>query len=139
MGAVKVEVRLENHIDRVNAEQGLLPASQVRTMPIQGLVDTGAVMNMFPRDVVEYLGVPIGESVIVTLADERREEMPRAEGVHIEVAGRRVILPCLVGPPRSEALLGQVLLEVLDLVVDCPGRRLMPNPASPISPSLSLK
>lgn len=139
MGAVKVEIRLENHIDRVNAEQGLLPPSQVRAMPLQGLVDTGAVMNMFPRDVVEYLGVPIGDSVIVTLADERREEMPMADGIHLEVAGRRVALPCLVGPPQSEALLGQVLLEVLDLVVDCPGRRLLPNPASPIYPSLSLK
>ena len=139
MGAVKVEVRLENHIDRVNAEQGLLPASQVRAMPIEALADTGAVMNLFPRDVVEYLGVPIGDSVIVTLADERREEMPMADGIHLEVAGRRVALPCLVGPPRSEALLGQVLLEVLDLVVDCPGRRLLPNPASPIYPSLSLK
>ena len=139
MGAVKVEVRLENHIDRVNSEQGLLPASQVRGLQIQGLADTGAVMNMFPRDVVEYLGVPVGESVIVTLADERREEMPMADGIHVEVAGRRVALPCLVGPPQSEALLGQVLLEVLDLVVDCPGRRLIPNPASPIYPSLSLK
>ena len=139
MGAVKVEVRLENFIDRVNAQEGLLPASQVRTLQIQGLVDTDAVMNLFPRDVVEYLGVPIGDSVIVTLADERREEMPVAEGVHLEVAGRSVALPCLVGPPRCEALLGQVLLGVLDLVVDCPGRRLLPNPASPIYPSLSLK
>ena len=139
MGAVKVEVRLENFIDRVNAQEGLLPASQVRTLQIQGLVDTGAVMNLFPRDVVEYLGVPIGDSVIVTLADERREEMPMAEGIHLTTAGRSVTLPCLVGPPQCEALLGQVLLEVLDLVVDCPGRRLLPNPASPIYPSLSLK
>ncbi len=61
-----------------------------------------------------------------------------AKGIHVEVAGRSVTLPCLVGPLRSEALLGQVLLEVLDLVVDCPGRRLLPNPASPIYPSLSL-
>ena len=104
MGAVKVEVRLENHIDRVNAEQGLLPPSQVRAMPIQGLVDTGAVMNMFPRDVVEYLGVPIGESVIVTLADERREEMPMAEGVHIEAAGRsRRAKPTLTAPTEPSA------------------------------------
>lgn len=139
MGAVKVEVRLENFVDRVNAEEGLLPASQVRAISVQGLVDTGAVMNMFPRDVIEYLGVPIGDSVIVTLADERREEMPTAEGIHLETAGRRVTLPCLVGPPQSEALLGQALLGVLDLVVDCPGRRLLPNPDSPIYPSLSLK
>lgn len=129
MGAVKVDVRLENFVDRVEAQEGLLPASQVHGLQIQGLVDTGAVMNMFPRDVVEYPGVPVGDSVIVTLADERREEMPTAAGCSV----------CLAGPPQSEARLRQVLLEVLDLVVDCPGRRLLPNPASPIYPSLSLK
>ena len=125
----------------VKADEGLLPASQARTFDTQGLVDTGAVMNMFPRDVVEYLGVPMRGNVIVTLADERREEMPVAEGIHLEVAGRSVTLPCLVGPPKSEPLLGlgQVLLEVLDLVVDCAGHRLLPNPTSPIYPSLKLK
>ncbi len=96
-------------------------------------------MNMFPRDIVEYLGLPIRGMVIVTLADERREEMPEAEGVVIKIAGRSTTLPCLVGPPRSEPLLGQVLLEVLDLVVDCPGQRVIPNPESPIYPSLKLK
>jgi hypothetical protein len=33
----------------------------------------------------------------------------------------------------------QVVLEVLDLLVDCPGQRLIPNPASPVYPSLKLK
>ncbi len=139
MGEVKVDITLENFVDRIKAEEGLLPVADVRLLHTRGLVDTGAVMNMFPRDMVEYLGVPIRGMVIVTLADERREEMQQAEGVVVEVAGRSATLPCLVGPPASEPLLGQVLLEVLDLLVDCPGQRLILNPASPIYPSLKLK
>jgi predicted aspartyl protease len=103
------------------------------------MVETGAVMNMLPQDVVEHLGVPIKDHAVITLADERREEMPVAAGVTFKLAGRSTTLPCLVGPPRSEALLGQVLLEVLDLVVDGPGKRVFPNPDSPIYPSLKLK
>lgn len=139
MGEVTVHVELENFVDRTRADEGDLPSSKVRSFETLAMVDTGAVLNMLPQDVVEHLGVPVKDHAIITLADERREEMPVATGVTFKVAGRSTTLPCLVGPPRSEALLGQVLLEVLDLVVDCPGKRVFPNPDSPIYPSLKLK
>lgn len=138
MGAVEIDLELENFIDRMTAQKNG-DAAEVRALKIQALVDTGAVMNLLPQDVIEYLGVPIVDSAIVTLADERREEMPIAEGVTFKLAGRRATVPCLVGPPRCQALVGQVVLELLDLVVDCPGRRVLANPDSPIYPSLSLK
>lgn len=138
MGEVRVELEVENFVDRVNARQtGDVDA--VRGLKVDALVDTGAVMNLLPQDVVEYLGVPLAGSAVVTMADERREEMAIAQGITFKLAGRSTTLPCLVGPPRCEALLGQIVLEALDLVVDCPGRRVMVNPASPIYPSLKLK
>ncbi len=139
MGEVKIEIELENFVDRTNADTNGGSEAPVRSFKTKALVDSGAVMSMLPRDVVEHLGVPVKDTVIVTLADERKEEMRVAEGVTIKVEGRRTTLPCLVGPPNSEPLLGQVLLEVLDLLVDCPGRRVIPNPASPVYPSLKLK
>ncbi len=139
MGEVLAHVELENFVDRTKAEAGELPESEVRSFETLALADTAAVMNMLPRDIVEHLGVPIKSTAIVTLADERREEMPVAQGVTMKIGERSSTLPCLVGPPRSEPLIGQVALEVLDLLVDCPGRRLIPNPESPIYPSLKLK
>ncbi len=139
MGEVKIEVELENFVDRTKAVAGEIEDSEVRRFKTSALVDTGAVMNLLPRDVVEHLGVPIEGTAVVTLADERREEMQVAQGVTMKVGERSTTLPCLVGPPRSEPLLGQVILEVLDLVVDCPGQRVIPNPDSPIYPSLKLK
>jgi hypothetical protein len=36
-------------------------------------------------------------------------------------------------------LLGQIVLEALDLLVDCPRQQLVPRPESPYLPTLKLK
>jgi hypothetical protein len=46
---------------------------------------------------------------------------------------------CVVGPPLSEALIGQVILEELDLIPDCQKQILTPRPESPIYPLLKMK
>jgi len=56
----------------------MIPSEQVRSFRTSTLVDTGAVMNMLPRDVIEHLGVPLRGTAIVTLVDERKEELPVA-------------------------------------------------------------
>lgn len=43
MGEVRVAIELENFIDRVNAEQGILAMDQVRSFKTQALVDTGRI------------------------------------------------------------------------------------------------
>ena len=139
MGEVKIDVELENFVDRALADQSNGSEVEVRSFKTQALVDTGAVMGMVAQDVVEYLGVPIKQTDVVSLADERKSEMSVAEGITIKIGDRSTTVPCLVGPPNCEALVGQVVLEVLDLLVDCPGRRVVPNPESPIYPSLKLK
>ena len=46
---------------------------------------------------------------------------------------------CIIGPPLSEPLIGQIVLEALDLVADCTNRTVGPHPESPDSPLLKLK
>jgi len=46
---------------------------------------------------------------------------------------------CVVGPPLSEPLIGQVVLEALDLIADCRNRTLGPRPEWPDYPLLKLK
>ena len=46
---------------------------------------------------------------------------------------------CIVGPPLSEPLIGQIILEGLDLVADCANQTLAPRPESPELPLLKLK
>jgi len=139
MGEVSVKAQLENVFDRDMFESGYIDEKNVRSCVIQALVDTGAVMLVLPNDVVTKLGLKNRRKVIVSYADERKEERPVAGPVTIKIGHRYMNTDCIVGPPLSEALIGQVILEELDLLADCTKRQLIPRPESPDFPLLKLK
>jgi len=138
---VKVEIQLENALDRERYLLGEIPQQQIRSANIRVLVDSGAVMLVLPQDLVEALGLREVGKAIVTYADERKEERPVAGIVTVRVGNRMTSLNCVVGPPGSERepLLGQVALETMDLLVDCTQQQLVPRPESPFLPLLKLK
>lgn len=139
MGEVQVELELENAVDRELVRLGYIKEEQRRSVKVRALVDSGAVMLVLPQDVVEALGLREVSKVIVTDADERKEERPVAGVVTVRVGERATSVNCVVGPPNSEPLLGQVILETLDLLVDCTQQKLTPRPESPFLPLLKLK
>ncbi len=139
MGEINVQVEFENASDRAVYERGYIPESEIRTYKLRALVDTGAVMLMLPQNVVEKLGLPIRRTVIVSYADERKEERPVAGPLTIQIGDRFMSTDCIVGPPLSEPLIGQIVLEELDLMADCVNRTLAPRPESPDYPLLKLK
>jgi predicted aspartyl protease len=138
MGNVYVELELENYADRVLAKRGYLDQEAVRAQKVKVLADTGSTMLVLPEDLVDALGLEHQGKVVAIYADERKEE--RDTGViTVRVAGRSVETRCVVGPPGSEPLLGQIVLEELDLLVDSKERKLVPTPESPYLPTLKLK
>jgi predicted aspartyl protease len=139
MGEIRSRLILENQSDRVLADAGHLDAARVRRVELEALVDTGAVMTLLPQDVVEALGLPLDGNIIVTLANEDRVELPRARLLSLTLVGRQMDTDCLVGPPRCEPLVGQLVLERLDLIIDPVRRTVSPRPESPFLPSLKLK
>jgi len=76
---------------------------------------------------------------VVTLANEQSEEMDVAGPVTMTIGDRKMFGSCLVGPVKSEPLVGQLLLESLDLIVDCARNTLRSRPESPAYPSYKLK
>ena len=139
MGEIVASMKLENAEDRGGVRQGLRDESTIRRATVDGVVDTGAVMLVLPEDVVGRLGVATLRKVVVTYADERRELRPVAGPVTVQIGDRGMITECIVGPPLSEPLIGQIVLEALDLVADCHNRTLGPRPESPDYPLLKLK
>ena len=129
MGAVRVTARLTNAGDETLVRRGLLPAHDVRTCEVEALVDTGAVRTVLPHEIVARLGLGIDGRLVVRYADGRRETVNVTEPVRVELAGRDTAEEALV--LGDEVLIGQTILEKLDLFVDCDGRRLIPNPAHP--------
>ena len=130
---------LENGEDRALARRGALGQSQVRRVDADVRVDTGAVLVLLPQDMVEALGLGAMDKAVVTLANDEKVEMPIAGPLVLTALGRTMNTDCLVGPPRCEPLLGQVVLERLDLIVDPTKRQLTVRPESPFLPSLNAK
>jgi hypothetical protein len=52
---------------------------------IDALVDTGAVMPLLGKDIVDKLQVPITRRAVVTLADDTAQEMDVAGPISIEI------------------------------------------------------
>jgi predicted aspartyl protease len=139
MGEVRVRVTVRNFVDVALAERGSGRVEDVPTSRLDCLVDTGALMMLLPEDEVGKLGLSRGGRVIVTYADDRREELPTARGLEVSLLGRSMVTDCVIGPPLCEPLIGQLALEELDLVVDCARNTLGPRPESPNLPLLKLK
>jgi clan AA aspartic protease len=139
MGEVRVEIELENAFDRELVRRGQLPEQDVRSARIRALADSGSIMLMLPQDLVEELGLRELRKAIVTYADERKEERSIAGVVTVRVGNRSAEVSCIVGPPNSDPLLGQIPLEEMDLLVDCAQQQLVPRPESPFLPLLNLK
>ncbi len=127
MGEISVDFELENPVDRENFDRGFGEESIVRRARVQGIADTGAAMLVLPLNIVEQLGLRVQDTVVVTYADNRKEERPVAGPVTVRICGRSTRTDCVVGPPSGEVLIGQVILETLDLIADCTNRTLTPR------------
>ena len=127
MGEIHADVTLENAGDREYFRRGDRAETDIRRSTVDGVVDTGAVTLVLPQNIVERLGLRTQGTAFVTYADERREERPLAGPVVVQIGNRSMTMDCIVGPPLSEVLIGQVVLERLDLIADCTNRTLTPR------------
>ncbi len=138
MGEIRAKVLLENERDLILWREKRLPKNKVRRLTIEATADTGAVMNLLPQEIVEALGLEKKGKTIVTLADNKKVELEIAGNVAMTVAGRKWETDCLVGPPGCAPLIGQLVMERLDLIADPLKRTLTPRPESPYLPTLNL-
>ena len=124
MGQVPVRVVLTNHREAVMARLGQLDASPVHRYETEALIDTGAVRSVIPAAVAERLGLFRLRKTDAKYADGRVEEVDMAEAVTVEILGRETeVSPMILG---EQILLGVIVLEGLDLMVDCNRNRLVP-------------
>ncbi|KYC38824.1 peptidase aspartic [Scytonema hofmannii PCC 7110] len=132
MGEVRVQVKLINAVDEELVNRGLLNPNQLRVYETQALIDTGAVRTVLSREIVEKLGLRIRGQQIAKYADGRQEEVGLTGPVIIQLEGRETTEAALVA--GDEVLIGQTVLETLDLLVDCKNQCLIPNPKHPEYP-----
>lgn len=133
VGKFSVEFEVANNDDLALVRRGVMRPDQVRRQRIHGIVDSGAAMFVLPQAVVKQLDLPLGDKVTVRYADGRRVQRREAEEIFVELLGRHGTFTAVIEPKRDTALIGAIVLEVLDLLVDCRNQRLIPrDPSGPI-------
>jgi predicted aspartyl protease len=137
MGEVRVKVTLTNAGDEVMVRRGLLTADKIRSYEANAMVDTGAVRSVLPINVVQRLGLATVRRTRATYANDITEDVDITEMVGFDLIGRRTTEETLV--LGSEVLIGQTVLESLDLQVDCTNHRVIGNPAHPDQPVIKIK
>lgn len=129
MGRVLAEATIENLRDLWAVDEGRLTDDQVRRVTVDGaLVDTGATTLALPSRMIEQLGL--------MKSYEKQSRSSRGigpvnvyEAVRLHLLDRFCTVDVMEVPDDVPVLIGQIPLEMLDLVVDLQGRRLTGNPA----------
>jgi predicted aspartyl protease len=137
MGEIRVKVQITNQFDEMQARRGMIPWEEVRSYEADGVVDTGAVRSAVPPHVLDMLGVELFGQRVAGYADGRTEAVPLSESMLFKVMGRETQEEAFV--LGTEVLIGQTILEKLDLLADCTNQRLVPNPAHPDQPVSKLR
>ena len=127
VGRFKVEVELANNDDLAAVRLGQLPAEKVRRVKIQGVVDSGASRLVLPTALAKQLGIPVTGKVKVTYANRASTRRDKVEGVYLELQGRHGIFNAHLEPKRDTPLIGALVLEELDFLIDPLNERIFPR------------
>ena len=127
MGRFSVDIELANNSDLELARAGHLVRESVRRVRIRGVVDTGATRLVLPEVVAKQLGLPNTGKINARYADGRKAVRDLVDGVHLKLLGRSSVFKAAVEPKRESALIGAIVLEDLDFLVDPVKQRLFPR------------
>ena len=106
----------------------------MRRYEADALVDTGAIRSVIPSHVQQSLGLQIRGQRVAEYADGRHETVGITEPLILDILGRDTLEEALV--LGDEVLVGQTVLEKLDLLADCAnGRCLAAIRRIPTNPS----
>jgi clan AA aspartic protease len=125
MGNVHAEITVKNNGDVSNAERGIIPEQNIRSVTVTALVDTGATSLIINEDMRQKLGLSVVGTRTANLAGGSKVECKMTEAVEIHWKDRKVSVNAFV-LPEGRVLLGVIPLEFMDLVVDPKRQELIP-------------
>ena len=109
-----------------------------KSLEVDAIIDSGATMLALPQNVIEQLALRKEREVKVRYADNHSDDKSIYGVVKLELAGRSDAFEAISENVGAPPLVGQVVLEVLDLLIDSKSRKLIPNPLSPDMPMMEI-
>jgi hypothetical protein len=132
MGLVYATLTVRNGDDVRDAERGRLPASEIRSLDVEMLVDSVAYTLALNERIAAQLGIEARDQTVAELADGSVVPIPVAGPVELRFATRRSLVQAAILPGDAEPLLGAIPMEDLDVVIDPQARALVVNPKRPL-------
>ena len=127
MGRFSVDLIVANNRDVVNLADGESVLDKVKHVLVSGVVDSGAARLVLPQRVVDDLQLKVDSEMTVRFADNRLAKRQIVSNVWLQLLGRHSVFTAVVEPAREDALIGAIVLEELDLLVDCLTQSLHPR------------
>src|SRR5437870_3006763 len=127
MGRFSVEVELANYQDVLAEKIGAASPGKVRRERARGVVDSGAARLVIPQSIATRLGLDISGTVQVRYADGRTATRQIARDVQLKYGNREGTFNAVIEPSRESVLVGAIVMEDLDLIIDCTTQRLVPR------------
>ena len=138
MKKIYADVRITNYVQMEAAALGLIKPEDVRTVSVKGRIDTGCTHLALPEDIAKNLGLREIEKVRVQYANKVVGECWRGSAVQVEINNRRTVVFPVISAKGTEVLLGNPILEDMDLYLNTKTGQLYPNPESPDMPLAEL-
>lgn len=127
MGKTIEPVDVKNFIDIAKVAEGALSEANIRTQEVKAVVDTEASFLCLPPTVIAKLGLLYSHSRAATTTNGN--VMRRIfNGAVIIVQGRDIQMQVMENDENRPSLLGYLILENMDFVVDPRSQRVIPNP-----------
>ncbi len=128
MGRIIEKLIVKNYGDTVKAGEGLISNNQIRTLEVDAMVDTGVTYVCIGKKDIELLGLPFHNVVSIKTANGKASRRT-FKGAEVELKGRTFVMEVMENEGDTPALIGYLLLEALDFVVDPKTQSVIPNPA----------
>ena len=128
MGRVIEKIKIYNIVDLINVQTGLIGKDKIRNTEVDAIVDTGATFVCLSRKDIEKLGLQYHRTTKIRTANGQARRRI-FEGAKVELKDRSIEMPIMENDEDTPALIGYLLLEALDYVIDPKTQAVIPNPA----------
>lgn len=132
MGIVHAEITLHNAMDMALFRRQKVTKTEIRSIEVSALVDSGAYMMVIPEKVRLQLGLEIIGYELSELANGEQVKVAIAEPVEIHFENRKATVDVLV--IGNEVLLGAIPMEAMDVIIHPKLQKLSVNPEHPTTP-----
>ncbi|MCS6989708.1 MAG: hypothetical protein NZM06_09365 [Chloroherpetonaceae bacterium] len=118
MGLVYADIELINADYIGLAARGFIKPEDVLSVKVRALADSGAYMLGINERIAEQLDLRVLGEEIFTMANEERQRLKIVGPIEVRFKNRRCTADAVVLGENTEVLLGSIVMEDLDVIID---------------------